>query len=125
MELYVGKEYFRASKELQKALVDASTVLYERIRAYESQNITFEKIYNDDKVKYDKHGQFYTYKTRKQNLQIRLLYAYIIVDGVSVIIIADFTVKKKNNKEYIKSFDAMNQTDPISVYAGSKCVYSC
>ena len=125
MELYVGKDYFRASKEMQKALIGASTTLYDRIRAYEAQSISFEKIYNDDKVKYDKHGQFYTYKTRKQNLQIRLLYAYLILDGVAVIIIADFTVKKKNNKDYIKEFDAMNQTDPVSLYANSKCVYSC
>ena len=125
MELYAGKEYFRATKDLQKALVCASSSLYERIRAYESKNISFENIYNDDKVKYDKHGQFYTYKAHKQIMQIRLLYAYLVVDGVSVIIIADFTVKKKNNKEYIKAFDSMNQVDPAFVYANSRCVCSC
>lgn len=125
MKVYVGKEYFRSTKDLQKAIVGASSSLYERIRTYESQNISFENIYNDDKVKYDKHGQFYTYKAHKQNMQIRLLYAYIIVDGVPVIVIADFTVKKKNNKEYIRSFDAMNRVDPAVVYANSKCVFSC
>ena len=123
MELYAGREYNRASKDLQKALISASTSLYERIQSYEAQNISFENIYNDDKVKYDKHGQFYTYKSKKQNLQIRMLYAYIFVNGTAVIIIADFTVKKKNNKDYIKGFDSMNSVDPMSVYFCSQCVY--
>lgn len=125
MELYAGREYNRASKDLQKALISASASLYERIKAYEAQNISFENIYNDDKVKYDKHGQFYTYKAKKQNLQIRMLYAYIFINGTAVIIIADFTVKKKNNKDYIKEFDSMNTADPVSLYPGYQCVYSC
>ncbi len=125
MELYAGKSYLRASKDLQKALVGASTSLYERIQSYENQNIPFDNIYNDDKVKYDKHGRFYTYKAHKQNMQIRMLYAYIVMDGTAVIIIADFAVKKKNNKEYIKSFDSVNSIDPITIYNASTCVYSC
>lgn len=122
MELYAGKNYFRESKELQRAIVSASQTLYERIHSYESQNISFSKIYNDDKVKYDKHGEFYTYKTQKQNMQIRILYAYVMIDAVAVILIADFAVKKKNNKDYIKRFDAMNHVDPLSVYANSQRV---
>lgn len=124
MELYANKNYFRESKDLQKAIVSASTALYDRIHSYESQNIDFSRIYNDDKVKYDKHGEFYTYKTQKQNMQIRILYAYVVIDTVAVIIIADFVVKKKNNKDYIKKFDAMNHIDPMSVFAGSKRICS-
>lgn len=124
MELYACKNYFRESKELQRAIVSASQTLYDRIRSYEKQNVEFSRIYNDDKVKYDKHGDFYTYKTQKQNMQIRILYAYVLIDAVAVIIIADFAVKKKNNKDYIKRFDAMNNTNPMDVYANSKCVYS-
>lgn len=125
MELCAGREYNRASKDLQKALISVSTSLYERIQSYEAQNISFENIYNDDKVKYDKHGQFYTYKAKKQNLQIRILYAYIFVNGVAVIIIADFIVKKKNNKDYIKEFESMNDVNPASIYPRYQCVYSC
>lgn len=102
MELYATKNYFRESRELQKAIISPSKDLYNRIHAYENQNVDFSKIYNDDKIKYDKHGEFYTYKTQKQNMQIRILYAYVFIDAVAVIIIADFIVKKKNNKEYIK-----------------------
>ena len=124
MKLYAGKKYLRSTKVLQKALVCASSSLYERIRSYEAQNISFENIYNDDKLKYDKHGRFYTYKAHKQNMQIRMLYTYIVIDGMAVIIIADFAVKKKNNKKYIKSFDSVNTIDPMTIYHASTCVYS-
>ena len=94
MEIYANKNYFRESKELQKAIISASKDLYNRIRSYENQNVEFLNIYNDDKIKYDKHGKFYTFKTQKQNMQIRILYAYVFIDAVAVIIIADFIVNE-------------------------------
>ena len=63
MKIYVGcKEYFKESKEVQKAIISGVMMLYGRIQNYEEQNIEFNRIFNDDKVKYDKHGQFYTFK---------------------------------------------------------------
>ena len=55
MDIYVyKKEYYKESPELQSSIINAINVLYERITEYEKQGITFEKICNDDKVKYDK-----------------------------------------------------------------------
>ena len=42
MKIYVGcKEYFKESKEVQKAIISGVMMLYGRIQNYEEQNITF------------------------------------------------------------------------------------
>lgn len=116
MDVYVcNKDYFKESKEVQTAILKSMQDLYKRINMYESQNITFEKIYNDDNVKYDKHGKFYTYKSQKSNVQLRILYSYLIINDVAVILIADFYIKKKNKKDYIRKFDYINTVDPYEV----------
>ena len=86
---------------------------------YEAQNISFEKIYNDDIVKYDKHGKFYTYKSQKLNVQLRILYSYLIINDTPIILIADFYVKKKNKKDYIKKFDYINTVDPNEIISNA------
>lgn len=118
------KGYFKESKEVQKAIVSGVETLYGRIQNYEEQNIGFERIFNDDKVKYDKHGQFYTFKFQKSNMQLRVLYSYLIVDCVPVLVIADFFVKKRNSKDYIDKFDSLSKVNPLDLYAKSKVVYS-
>lgn len=118
------KDYFKESKEVQKAIVSGVETLYGRIQNYEEQNIDFNRIFNDDKVKYDKHGQFYTFKFQKSNMQLRVLYSYLIVDCVPVLVIADFFVKKRNSKDYIEKFDSVNKVNPLDLYAKSKVVYS-
>ncbi len=118
------KEYFKKSKEVQKAIISGVQNLYNRINLYESQNVEFARIFNDDKVKYDKHGQFYTFKFQKTNMQIRVLYSYIIVNFVPVIVIVDFFIKKRNTKEYISKFDLANNMNPQKVYEQSKVIYS-
>lgn len=118
------KNYFKESKEVQKAIVCGIESLYERIQKYEEQNVAFNQIFNDDKVKYDKHGQFYTFKFQKSNMQIRVLYSYIIVDSVPIVIVADFFIKKRNSKEYIGRFDSLNTIDPLDLYKQSRVVYS-
>lgn len=119
------KDYFKESAEVQKAVVSAVSTLYGRISAYEKQNITFTKIFNDDRVKYDKHGDFYTFKYQRSNLQLRILYSYINVNGTPVIIVADFVKKKKNNKKYIRQFENVKAWDPYTIYNDSKCIINC
>ena len=97
-DLYLQKDYFKESAEVQKAVVSAVSTLYGRISAYEKQNVTFTKIFNDDRVKYDKHGDFYTFKYQRSNLQLRILYSYINVNGTPVIIVADFVKKRRTTK---------------------------
>lgn len=118
------KEYFKESKEVQRAIVSGVETLYKRIRNYEEQNIDFNRIFNDDKVKYDKHGQFYTLKFQQSNMQLRVLYSYLIVECVPVVVIADFFVKKRNSKDYINKFDSVNKVNPWNLYTKSQVVYS-
>ena len=120
MQLNVySKHYFKDSSEVKNAINCAADNLYSRISTYERQNISFARIFNDDKVKYDKHGDFFTFKCKKDNMQLRILYSYIIVDCTPVILIADYIVKKKNDKAYIKRFDAANEWNPEWIYKNS------
>lgn len=118
------KDFFKESKEVQKAIVSGVETLYGRIKNYEEQNIDFNRIFNDDKVKYDKHGHFYTFKFQKSNMQLRVLYAYIVIDSIPVIVVADFFIKKRNSKNYIDRFDVVNKVNPLDLYKKSKVVYS-
>lgn len=120
MEIYVYKKnYFKESNEIQTAIVKSIIELYKRIKMYEIQNIDFEKIYNDDNVKYDKHGNFYTYKSQKLNVQLRILYSYLIINDTPIILIADFYIKKKNKKDYIRKFDYINTVDPNKIISNA------
>lgn len=118
------KDYFKESKEVQKAIVSGVETLYGRIQNYENQKVEFNMIFNDDKVKYDKHGQFYTFKFQKSNMQLRVLYSYLIIDCVPIVVVADFFVKKRNSKDYIDKFDSLNKVNPLDLYTKSKIVYS-
>lgn len=113
MKIYTSKkDFFKETKEVQKAVVDAIDDLYKRILAYERENIDFEKIFNDDKVKYDKHGQFYIFKAQKCSMQIRILYSFFYtMDGSPTFLIADYAIKKKNNKDYIRKFEWIDKKD--------------
>ena len=113
------KQYIRESKDTQKTILAAAVELYRRIRIYEEQNINFERIFNDDQVKYDQHGSFFTFKCQKNHLQLRILYAYLIAEGIPTIVVADYFIKKKNNKNYIKRFEALNQAEPWKIYEQS------
>ena len=54
MKIYVYKKnYNKESKEVRNAIINAVNVLYDRIKMYENQGIAFNRIFNDDKVKYD------------------------------------------------------------------------
>lgn len=124
MELCIyEKSFFKESAEVQQAIISGVKVLYERIAMYESQNIQFEKIFNDDKVKYDKHGNFYTFKCQKSNMQLRILYCYIFIGEEPVIVIADFFIKKKKSKDYIKKFDMANSWVPNDIYRKSERIF--
>ena len=117
-------DYFKETSDIQRAIIRGVCSLYERITLYENQNVPFERIFNDERVKYDKHGDFYTFKCKKSDLQLRILYTYIVVDATPVIIVADFFVKEKNNKKYIKQFESARYLDPYTVYECSRCVVS-
>lgn len=123
MDIYVyDKKYFKEAKEVQRAIIMAIENLYERIEEYEAQNIDFQRIYDDDKVKYDKCGEFYVYKAQKLVMQLRILYTYLKIDNVPIIVVADYVIKKKNNKKYIKYFQYANTLNPLTVYGKSRYI---
>ncbi|MCQ4022806.1 hypothetical protein [Ruminococcus sp. zg-924] len=116
MKLYIyKKDYYKESREVKDAICSSIKMLYKRIKMYEKQGISFERIFNDDKVKYDKHGKFFTFKIQKSNMQIRILYSYFMNDNESVFLIADYFIKKRNKKDYIKKFDVANHWDPFEI----------
>lgn len=114
MKLYICKnDYNKEPKEVKEAIRNSVEMLYERIKMYENQGITFNRIFNDDKVKYDKHGKFFTFKNQKSNMQLRILYSYFLDNNEAVFLIADYFIKKKNKKDYIKKFDVANNWEPF------------
>lgn len=116
MKLYIcKKDYNKESKEVKEAIRSSVEMLYERIKMYENQGITFNRIFNDDKVKYDKHGKFFTFKIQKSNMQLRILYSYFLDNNEAVFLIADYFIKKKNKKDYIKKFDVANNWEPFDM----------
>lgn len=116
MKLYIcKKDYIKESREVKEAIRSSIDMLYERIRMYENQGVSFNRIFNDDKVKYDKHGKFFTFKNQKSNMQLRILYSYFIDDNEAVFLIADYFIKKKNKKDYIKRFDVVNKWEPFDL----------
>lgn len=122
MYVYKYKDFIKETCEVQKAITRAVCNLYERIKIYEEQNISFENIVNDDHIKYDQYGKFYAYKFKSLNFQLRILYSYIVINETPVVIVRDFYVKKKNNKKYINEFQFAKTLDPYAIYESSKCV---
>ena len=113
------KQYVKESRDTQKAILAAVIELYRRIQLYEAQGTNFEKIFNDDQVKYDQHGEFFTFKCQKNHLQLRILYAYVKIDGIPTIVVGDYFIKKKNNKDYIRRFEVFNRAEPMVIYRQS------
>ena len=118
------KNFFKEPQDIQRAITFAINDLYRRIAIYEHQNISFDRIFNDDHVKYDKHGDCFTFKFQHSNLQLRILYLYMIVENSPTITIVDYFIKKKNNKKYIRRFEAVQNMDPADIYKNSKIVES-
>ena len=99
MKLYIlKKDYNKESREIQKAIMSSMEVLLRRIKEYEKQGVCFNRIFNDDKIKYDKHGKFFTYKSQKSNMQLRILYSYLSIGDEPVFLIADYHVKKRTRR---------------------------
>lgn len=111
-----NKNYYKEKKEVQTAIRLGSENLKKRITVYKEQNIPFEKIFNDDYVKYDKHGDFYTFKYQRNNMQIRILYAYFTIGEEEILLISEYYIKKRTDNNYIKQFDKANNLNPIDSF---------
>lgn len=58
----------------------------------------------------------------KANVQLRILYGYKIIHKKPVFLIADYAIKKKNNKKYIKVFDKFNNYTFEELLDTSLCI---
>ncbi len=122
--LVYKKDYFKATSEVQQGIKTAICNLYNKIESYEKNNhISFDKIFNDDHVKYDQYGKyFFAVKYKVRTMQFRILYTYLIIEGSPVIVVVDYVLKQRNTKEYIKKFETIKNADPYQIYAKSKLV---
>lgn len=120
------KKLRKEKRELRKAVLSSAYRLGQRIVNYQNTGIKFESIYNDDHVKYDKHGNFYTYKSHNSNKsQIRLLYLCKQSDNETVIIIVDYTEKRKTDKSYILKFDLFDRVNAAEYIRNANLAKVC
>lgn len=118
-----SKNYFKEKADMQRAINEALSILLFRIQQYEVSGVPFDRIFNDDKVKYDKHGDFYTFKCKtSHNHQLRILYSYFYVNGEAVLLVVDYYTKQKPTKEYISLFDKYNKEIPQTFCGGAKSI---
>lgn len=98
----------------EKELVErALNKLVKQIDIIEATGTPFEKIFNNDSIKYDILGKnFYTYKFVAENSsQIRILYRFVREEsGVYNIECHKVEVKRRSGKEYIKKFEEYVKT---------------
>lgn len=110
MTVHKSKQYKKLDKSLQEQVNKAIKKLENRYREYKKQNIAIAKLFGDDVIIHDiVDDNFYVYKCRTKDLQIRLLYTVNNKDNINVI---DFVFKNHNittnngntNKRYLDMF---------------------
>lgn len=121
------KKLNKQNRNLKNEVLRAAKRVGERIVEYYNEGITFENIYNDNVVKYDKHGCFFTYKHHGRNKsQIRLLYVCLQDKDKTTIIVVDFFEKRdssrSNTKEHIKIFDCYNSINLQRYFLQNKSI---
>ena len=92
----------------EKELVDrALNKLDKQISIIEKTGTPFEKIFNNDSIKYDILGKsFYTYKFVAENSsQLRILYRFVRNDNGFDLECHKVEIKRRSGKGYIKDFE--------------------
>ena len=92
----------------QELILRAMNKLENQINVIESGGTKFEKIINNDAIKYDILGKgFYTYKFVAENSsQLRLLYRFVRRDDESFVLECHkVEIKRRSGKDYIKKFE--------------------
>lgn len=103
------KDYNKANAQTKKVLDKAMDKLARLIIDLDSSGVKFEKIFNNDVIKYDILGKnFYTFKFRAEDkTQLRALYRFNRVDdGQAEIELHKFFIKRNPDKSYIKVFES-------------------
>ena len=103
-------KYTKSSPSLRQNIDKAMLRLTYLIQEEETYGTSFEKIFNNPAIKYDIFpNQYYTFKYHcNDSAQLRLLYKFIRNSDNSVTLeLHDFYHKKRDDKKYIKTFQAI------------------
>ena len=99
------KKYSPSEKrEIEKAF----DKLKQMIAVKEQYGIPFEKIFNDEAIKYDTFSKgFYTFKAHgRDKAQIRILYKFVRMSEEKFEVEMHMVlIKRRTDKEYIKEFE--------------------
>lgn len=95
-----------SEKEI-KIVQQAMIKLHRMIDEYEKAGVLFEKIFNNDVIKYDVLGKnFYTFKAHGEDrAQLRILYRFIRTDEGFDLECHKVMIKRRNDKKYIHDFE--------------------
>ena len=110
------KKIKKESMDFQRNFIQSITELGRKIISkYEINGENFNNIFNDNSIKYDKHGNdFWVYKSHgKNNSQMRILYSCIQDSEYTYIFVIDYMEKRKGNmgrcvKDHIQKFSKYN-----------------
>ena len=91
----------------QELINRAMKKLERQINTLESTGTPFEKIFNNDAIKYDILGKgFYTYKFVAENSsQLRILYRFVREKNGFILECHKVEIKRRSGKGYIKDFE--------------------
>lgn len=92
----------------KKEIVKAFEKLRQMIEVEENYGVPFEKIFNNETLKYDILGSgFYTYKAHgKDKAQIRILYRFVrMPERRFELEMHMVSIKRRSDKDYIKKFE--------------------
>ena len=92
----------------KKEILKAFEKLRRMIEIKENYGVPFEKIFNNESLKYDVFQKgFYTYKAHgRDNAQIRILYRFIrLPESQFELEMHMVSIKRRSDKNYIKQFE--------------------
>ena len=92
----------------KKEIIKAFEKLKQMIEVKELYGVPFEKVFNNETLKYDVLGKgFYTFKAHgKDNAQIRILYRFIrLSERKFELEMHMVSIKRRTDKDYIKKFE--------------------
>lgn len=105
---YDCKDYLKANGQTRKIVEKAMNRLKNLITEMDSSGTSFEKIFNNDVIKYDVIGKnFFTFKFRAEDkTQLRALYKFKRINtNTAEIELHKFYIKRNTDKSYIKVFE--------------------
>lgn len=110
------KKIKKENNELQRAIIKATKELGNKIIQFYKSGVVFNQIFNVDSIKYDKHGNCFTYKAHGKNKsQLRILYSCFQNIDTTYIIVVDYTEKRKavnkGCRDHIDKFSKYDNLD--------------